>query len=191
MKFGYTAKASLIGGIAGMLQYMLGVLFSFVFPKLPLSLDIVITGAFFILVGIGIIMSILISCPYLRDQKKSLIFSGIISSFLAGLFFYLGIGLYLGIVLFPALMAFIPKVFRKGRISFRMFLGGFVGGLIGSIISTLISGVILLSDTLSPMLKLTSISVLVPGFGIGIIIYFLNFGILLSLRSLSQEEVTP
>ncbi len=169
-------KLSLIGGLSGGLETMTAYILGLVIQTHSLTLDIIISGFIFTIVGAGIMFSFIVAMPQLKEKKSKLLVGGIIGGFCTGLFFHLGMGQYLGMIILPASIAFVIKILRIPQ-ALRIFLGGILGGF-GSVS---LAGIFVISwsrvELLYPILQ-NQLSIIPTIIYTIIIIYFINFGML-------------
>lgn len=174
-------KLSSIGGLSGGLETLILYFLGRIVQTHSLTLDIIINGLTFTIVGAGIIISLIFAIPQLKEKKNKLLAGGIIGGFCAGLFFHWGsIFLFIGVMIFSASIAFVIK-FSGMPQALRIFLGGILGGF-GSFS---LAGVFLISwFHVTPLYSALQEQLSFIG-GIiyyAIIIYFMNFGMLIAVK---------
>jgi hypothetical protein len=173
-------KLSFIGGVSGGLETLILYILGLTIQTKSLTLDIIMNGLTFTIVGTGLMSSFIFGMPHLKEKKTKLLIGGIIGGFSAGLFFHLGIGQYLGIIILSASIAFVIKISGMPK-AFRIFIGGVLGGF-GSIS---LAGFFIISwsriELSYPILR-DQFSVVSMIIHAAIIIYFMNFGMLLAVK---------
>jgi hypothetical protein len=178
-------KLSLIGGLSGGIESLIGFLSSLILPKHTLLFDFFLGGLFFTIVGVGIVISLIIAIPELFEKKFNILIIGVIGGFIAGLFFHFGIGLYLSIAIYSVFIGFAIKLLQVPKIALKISSGGILGGFGGSIISTIfLLGWLTLQES-HPILQnqLSIISVIISTF---VITYFMNFGMLVAISKVTK-----
>lgn len=174
-----TFKLALIGGLAGSMSYIIPGLIPTFGEYKSWILDAIINGTIFIGVGVSIIFSMLLLHPPLKKNKNILFIGGGIGSFIAGVFFYLGIGMYVAIVIFPVCLAITTKLVGLKGISLKIILGGVIGGIIGAVIGTLLgAGGLFIQHAISS-LRGKVFDFTLAMLMVSVIIYFWNLGILI------------
>ena len=111
---------------------------------------------------------------------------GIISGLFSGLFFYLGIGQYLSIIIFPASIALVIKISDLPG-ALRIFAGGILGGFASVSLSVIFFIVWSHFESLYPILQ-SQLSIIPTIMNTAIIIYFMNFGILIGFARVEEGK---
>jgi len=179
-------KKSLIGGLSGALETIAAFILGIVLPPHNLALDFILGGITFTVVGTGIILSLIISNPRWKEKRKKLLLGGIISGFIAGLFFHFGIGLYFGIIIFSFAISFLIQMLRIVDAK-KIFLGGVIGGFIGSIFASFALMGWSHVESSYPIFQ-NQLSIFTTIINTAIIIYFLNLGILLFIGESAENK---
>jgi hypothetical protein len=169
---------SLIGGLAGGLETAAAFILGLVLPHHTLTWDFILGGAAFTIVGAGVALTLIIANPQWKERRTQLLSGGIISGFIAGLIFHIGIGLFGGIILFSVSISLMAKILRLSGAS-KIILGGCAGGLIGVELGVLVQ------LGLSHYLFDSTFAAII---NTAIIIYFLNLGILLSIGESTDNK---
>lgn len=164
---------SLIGGVSGAIESIVAYAFSFIIAVHNLIAALFFGGVGFIIVGTGLIIPLIVAVPEFAEKKFSLLIFGAIGGFIAGIFFHFGIGLYLGIVIY--------SVFIGLKTAWEISIGGIIGGFGGVIVSTFFLMALLFAQKAYPALE-NQVSILAPIISTTLIIYFMNFGMLISLK---------
>lgn len=168
------AKLALLGGCAGGIETLALFGISLLnLNKCSLYVDFLLGGLFFIIVGIGIMTSFIISDRAFSAKKNKTLIIGSIGGFLSGLFFHFGIGLYIGIIIFSIIVGIGLRVINIDRSIFVM-LGGMVGGIWGVVSSTFV--LLLLLTTTGNSSIISSI------LSTALITFFINFGMLYAYK---------
>lgn len=177
-----TAHVTTALSCRGCAAFILGL----VLPHHSLTWDFILGGAAFTIVGGGVVLSLIIANPQWKEKKTQLLSGGIISGFIAGLFFHFGIGLYFGIIIFSVCIYLLLKVLRIFEAP-RIFLGGVIGSVIGCILSSLFQLGWSHIELSYPIFR-GQLSIVTTTINTAIIIYFLNLGILLSIGGSTDER---
>lgn len=174
-------KLSFIGAFAGIIYYILSILFSYYTKNTQLIVDMTVGGIIFMMVGWGIILSIMLFQPQLKGNKK-LFAGGGIGGFIAGIFFPWGIGIYVALIVFPVILAATIRLAGVKKVWLKVMVGGIFGGIAGIVISTALASAILILQQSVPGLKSEVFNVAYSASIIGIIVYFCNLGILIGIK---------
>lgn len=174
-------KLSCVGGATGMIYYILAIFLSNYIEKTPLIADVILGGILFIPVGLGIVFSIILLQPQLKDKKKLLLVGGGISSFIAGIFFMWGIAVYVSIVIFPIGLAITIKLADLKSLGLRIIIGGIIGGIFGIFLGVLLWLGAFEFQKIVPNLRGNIFDTTLATLNTMIIIYFLNLGILVAM----------
>ena len=181
MKIIRAIKLSFIGGASGFLDVVIAYILSLIIQTHSLTLDFIMNGLIFIVVGEGVMLSFIFATAQSKEKKAKLLIGGIIGGFCTGLFFHFGIGQYVGIIIFSALIALIFKMISSPQAS-KIFLGGCLGGLGSSIFS----GIFLISWSRIESTHIffqNQLSIIPTIVNTVIIVYFMNFGMLIAMKN--------
>jgi hypothetical protein len=158
---------SFSGGIAGGLESLIAYLFSFITVQKSLLFDFIVAGVVFSIVGVGLIMSFILILPQKIERKTTILFSGAICGFLAGLFFHFGMGLYFGIIILSVFIGCTLRLLHLTTSPGRIILGGILGGFSGVGLSAF-----------SFLVQTSSGSILSTIFSTAVITYCVNLGMI-------------
>jgi len=171
-------KLSFIGGLSGGFATLILYIYGLSIKTHSLAADLIINGFIFIIVGTGIMFSLIAGTSHLREKQTKLLIGGMIGGFCTGIFYNFFIGLYIGILI---LSISITSVFIVLRIpnALRILFGGILEGY-GSVSLMMIP--IAGWSLIDPIMQ-NHIPIIPVIFSTAINIYFIDFGMLVGLLS--------